>query len=149
MELEITEREEKELLDREDIELELSHPGEPTPSAAEVRDQISAELDLDPKTVEIESIYSSTGLSTSEGLVKVHDEPVYEELPEKGEEGEEEQEEEESGEDEESEEEAEEEEPEEETDEEGDAEEEPEDESEESGDDEEVEEPEESEEGES
>ncbi|MFB6265873.1 MAG: hypothetical protein ABEI07_02200 [Candidatus Nanohaloarchaea archaeon] len=146
MELEITEREEKELLDREDIELELSHPGEPTPSAAEVRDQISAELDLDPKTVEIESIYSSTGLSTSEGLVKVHDEPVYEELPEKGEE---EQEEEESEEDEESEEEAEEEEPEEEMDEEGDAEEEPEDESEESGDDEEVEEPEESEEGES
>ncbi|MDY6762012.1 MAG: hypothetical protein SVY41_03110 [Candidatus Nanohaloarchaea archaeon] len=86
MELEIIEREEQALMDREEITVEISHAGEATPSAAAVRDQIAAELDLDPKTVEIAAIRSSTGLSTSTGTVRVHEEPVHEELPEEAEE---------------------------------------------------------------
>ncbi|MFB6294522.1 MAG: hypothetical protein ABEI97_02070 [Candidatus Nanohaloarchaea archaeon] len=85
MNLEIVEREEQDLMNREEITVEISHTGEPTPSAAAVRDKIAAELDLDPKTVEIASIHSSTGLSTSTGTVRVHDEPIFEELPEEDE----------------------------------------------------------------
>ncbi|MDY6765930.1 MAG: hypothetical protein SVW77_01045 [Candidatus Nanohaloarchaea archaeon] len=84
MELEIVSREEQALMDREEITVEIDHPGEPTPTAAAVRDRIAAELDLDPLTVEIESIRSSTGLTTSTGTIRVHDEPVHEELPEEG-----------------------------------------------------------------
>ncbi|MCJ7478981.1 MAG: hypothetical protein MUP63_02275 [Candidatus Nanohaloarchaeota archaeon QJJ-7] len=91
MELEIVEREEKALLDREEIEIEISHPDEATPSAAEVRDKISAELDLDPKTVEVDGIYSSKGLSTSRGRLNVHEEPIHEELPGEGDEEEQEE----------------------------------------------------------
>lgn len=86
MEIEVTGREEQDLLGREEIELEIKHGGEPTPSSGDIRDRISAELDLDPKTVEIMGIYSSSGLSTSRGTVRVHDEPIYDELPEEGEE---------------------------------------------------------------
>lgn len=86
MEIEILEREEHDIMDREEIDIEISHAGEATPSTAEVRDRISAELDLDPKTVEVRGIYSSSGVSTSEGTVRVHDEPIYDELPEEQEE---------------------------------------------------------------
>ncbi len=89
MELEVVDREEQALMDREEITVEISHVGEATPSAAAVRDKIAAELDLDPKTVEIANIHSSTGLSVSRGTVRVHDEPIFEELPEDGDDAEE------------------------------------------------------------
>lgn len=81
MELDITKRERNELLDREDIELDISHSGEPTPSESDVRNKLAAELDLDPLTISIEHVYSSTGAGTSTASVRVFDEPIMDELP--------------------------------------------------------------------
>ncbi len=74
-------RERNELVGREELQVEIDHRGEPTPSGPEVRDRLAAELDLDPKTVEIKSIKSSRGVSVSRGTIRVHDEPVFDELP--------------------------------------------------------------------
>lgn len=82
MDIEVVGRDDQDLLGREEIELEITHEGEATPTKAEVRSRLSAELGLDPKTVEITGIYSYSGLSTSRGFVRVHEEPIYDELPE-------------------------------------------------------------------
>lgn len=82
MELEITERRRKDLLGREELELEIDHAGEATPSEAAVRKQLAAEEDLDPATVEIVRVVSSSGRAVSRGEVHVHDEPIMDEVPE-------------------------------------------------------------------
>lgn len=82
MNIEVTNRERNELMNREDMELSINHTGEPTPSNDKVRRKLAAEQDLDPTTILVEHVYSSTGRGLSQGIVKVFDEPVTEELPE-------------------------------------------------------------------
>lgn len=82
MELDVTDRERNELLDREDIELSLDHTGEETPSENDVRSKLAAELDIDPKTIKVDHVYTATGRGTSTAEVTVFDEPVMEDLPE-------------------------------------------------------------------
>lgn len=81
----MTNRERNELLNREELELSLEHQREATPSENTVRSQLAAELDLDPKTVQINHIYSSSGSTTSTAEVTVFDEPIMEELPDEDE----------------------------------------------------------------
>lgn len=87
MDIEITGRRRKDLLGREELELEIDHAGEATPSGAAVRKKLAAEEDLDPATVEIVRVVSSSGRAVSRGEVHVHDEPVLDEVPEPGDEG--------------------------------------------------------------
>ncbi len=82
MELDVTGRERNELLDREDIELDITHNGEATPSENDVRSKLAAELDLDPKTIRVDHVYTATGQGSSRAEVTVYDEPVLDELPE-------------------------------------------------------------------
>lgn len=80
MEIEVTGRTEKALLDREEIELDITHRGESTPSEDAVRKKLAAELDLDPLTIAVDGIYSSSGVGRSRGVVTVHEEQVVEEV---------------------------------------------------------------------
>lgn len=81
MEFDVIGRQEKPLLEREDIEIEIAHAGDPTPSTEDVRSTVAAELDLDPKAVEVYEIRSSAGRSTSRALVRAHEDPIVDELP--------------------------------------------------------------------
>lgn len=84
MEIEITERRPNDLMEREEIELDITHSGEATPSEQDVRKRVAAELDLDPTTIRVDHIYSATGIGTSSGQVTVFNEPIMDELPEDG-----------------------------------------------------------------
>ncbi|MFB6265938.1 MAG: hypothetical protein ABEI07_02530 [Candidatus Nanohaloarchaea archaeon] len=100
MEMEVVSREDKQLLGREEVELELDHTGESTPDRSSLRSKVAAEFDVDPEKIEIYGIYSSKGVSVSTAQVNIHEEPFHETLPEEGGEEDEEEEtaEEESGE---------------------------------------------------
>lgn len=92
MDIEITERREKSLMGQEIIELAINHTGEATPSKNAVRKQVAAELDLDPLTLSVDSIYSSSGSGRATGRITVHPEQVIDELPEKPDGGDDEEE---------------------------------------------------------
>lgn len=79
MNYEVTHSERNGLLNREEMELEVNHAGEPTPSESDVRKKLAADQDLDPLTIEVDHIYSKTGRGFSTAHVKVFDEPVREE----------------------------------------------------------------------
>jgi ribosomal protein S24E len=76
MNMDITRQERNDLLEREELELAIDHTGEPTPPADDIRSQLAAEQDLDPATIRVDHVYSSTGRGTSSGTVTVFDEPV-------------------------------------------------------------------------
>lgn len=81
MDLEIVERERNDLLEREELTLSIDHDGDATPAENDVRNQLAAEEDFDPKAVRIDHIYSSTGKPTATAVVKVFDDPIMDELP--------------------------------------------------------------------
>lgn len=81
MKIDVNERWENALLEREEIALSIDHTGEATPSTNALRKQVAAELDLDPKTVEVNHIYSPSGAARSTAQVTVHGEPIMDELP--------------------------------------------------------------------
>lgn len=81
MDLEITQRERNDLLEREELKLSIDHDGDATPAENAVRKQLAAEEDFDPKAVRIDHIYSSTGKPTATAIVKVFDDPIMDELP--------------------------------------------------------------------
>ncbi len=80
MDIEITNRREKALMDQEVIELDINHTGEATPTADAVRRKVAAELDLDPLTIAVDGIHSSSGSGVATGRVTVHPEQVIEEM---------------------------------------------------------------------
>lgn len=88
MKIDVNERKENALLEREEIALSIDHTGEPTPSVNAVRTQLAAELDLDPLTVQVDHIYSPAGAARSTARVTVFEEPIMDELPEEDEESE-------------------------------------------------------------
>lgn len=81
MEIEVVDRERNELMERETVELRISHSGEATPAENAVRKQVAAELDLDPLTIRVDHIYSSQGTPVSAGILTVFDDPIMDELP--------------------------------------------------------------------
>lgn len=83
MEATITSVRENPLLSRREVEVELDHEGEETPSKEDVRDRIAAENDLDSEKVEVESIYTGYGSRSSKATLKVYDEFEYDEELEK------------------------------------------------------------------
>lgn len=79
MEATITSVRENPLLGRREVEVEVDHEGESTPSKEDIRDRIAAENDLDTDKVEVEHVYTGYGKNTSRGILKVYDEFEYDE----------------------------------------------------------------------
>ncbi len=71
METEIASIRDNPLLDRREIEVEIDHEGEPTPSREDIKSRIAAEEDLDPEKIEVEGIYTGFGNQRSVATLKV------------------------------------------------------------------------------
>lgn len=79
MEATITSVRENPLLDRREVEVEVNHEGEPTPSQEDIKNRIAAENDIDTDKVEVEHVYTGYGKNTSRGILKIHEEFEYDE----------------------------------------------------------------------
>ncbi|MFQ3275409.1 MAG: small subunit ribosomal protein S24e [Candidatus Nanohaloarchaea archaeon] len=87
MDATLTSVRENPLLGRREVEVEVNHEGEPTPSKEDIKSRVAAENDLDAEKIEVESVYTGYGENTSRGTLKVYEEFEYdEELEEKPEE---------------------------------------------------------------
>ena len=72
MDIEIVERKENKLLNREEVYAIVKHPNSATPSRAEIRSKISAILGKDEKLVVIKKILSSYGKQISRVWVNIY-----------------------------------------------------------------------------
>ncbi|MFB6143793.1 MAG: hypothetical protein ABEJ98_00640 [Candidatus Nanohaloarchaea archaeon] len=79
MNAEITSVKENPLLDRKELEVEIEHEGEPTPSSEDVKNRIAAENDIDTDEIRVEGIYTNYGSKTSRALLKVFEDFDYSE----------------------------------------------------------------------
>ena len=79
MEAEITSVKENPLLDRKELEVEVNHEGEATPSNDDVKNRIAAENDIDTEEIEVEAIYTGYGSKKSRALLKVFQDFEYSE----------------------------------------------------------------------
>lgn len=71
------------LLGRRNVELEVDHEGEPTPSKEDVTKRFSAENDLDTEKVEIDTLKTGYGSKTAVAKLKVYQDFDYDEELEK------------------------------------------------------------------
>lgn len=79
METTITSVRENPLLDRREVELEVDHEGEATPSEEDVKDRIAAENNLDTDKIEVESVYTGYGRNQSRISLKIYQDFEYDE----------------------------------------------------------------------
>lgn len=79
MDTTITSVRENPLLGRREVEVEVDHEGETTPSKEDVKNRIAAENDIDTEKVEVEHIYTGYGKNTSRSILKVYEEFEYDE----------------------------------------------------------------------
>lgn len=79
MESKITSVRENPLLERREVELELNHESEATPSEEDVKSRFAAEQNLDEEEIEVESIHTGFGKNTSVSTLKVYQEFEYDE----------------------------------------------------------------------
>lgn len=79
MEATITSVRENPLLNRREVEVEVDHEGETTPSKEDIRNRVAAENDLDTEKVEVEHVYTGYGKNTSRGILKIYEEFEYDE----------------------------------------------------------------------
>lgn len=107
MDIAIQDQRDNPLLEREEYTLQIDHQGDATPSVSKVRKKFAAENDLDPKKIDVESIYTRHGGNVSTvALHAYEDKIVVDEEPEADDDGEAEEESEEAAEQEESDDEA-------------------------------------------
>ncbi|PSH01747.1 MAG: hypothetical protein BRC27_01055 [Nanohaloarchaea archaeon SW_10_44_10] len=71
MEAEINSIRHNPLLERNEIEVNLEHEGESTPSKEDVKDRIAAEEDIDPEEIEVVNVKSAFGRQKSTAYLKV------------------------------------------------------------------------------
>lgn len=87
METQIASVRENPLLGRREVEVEVNHEGEPTPSKEDIKSRVAAENDLDAEKIEVETVYTGYGENVSLSSLKIYEEFEYdEELEEKPEE---------------------------------------------------------------
>lgn len=79
MNAEITSVKENPLLDRKELEVEIEHEGESTPSSEDVKNRIAAENDIDNEAISVESIYTGYGSKKSRAELKVFEDFEYSE----------------------------------------------------------------------
>jgi ribosomal protein S24E len=79
MEAQITAVKENPLLDRREVQVQVDHEGEGTPSEEDVKSRVAAENGLDEEEVEVDSIYTGFGKNISKAYLKVFEEFEYDE----------------------------------------------------------------------
>jgi ribosomal protein S24E len=79
MEAQITSVKENPLLDRREVEVEVKHEEEATPSKDDVADRVAAENGLNTDEIDVDHVYTGYGKQVSKALLKVHQEFEYDE----------------------------------------------------------------------
>ena len=79
MEAQITAVKENPLLDRREVQVQVDHEGEETPSEEDIKSRVAAENGLDEDEVEVDSIYTGFGKNTSKAYLKIFEEFEYDE----------------------------------------------------------------------
>ena len=73
--LEVTSKRRNELLKRVEVEFQVGHEGEGTPSRIEVRKNLASILDVDEEKVYVKKIETKTGMNLSIGKANIYDSP--------------------------------------------------------------------------
>lgn len=79
MDTTITSVRENPLLGRREVEVEVNHEGEPTPSKEDIKSRVAAENDLDAEKIEVETVYTGYGENISLSSLKIYEEFEYDE----------------------------------------------------------------------
>ena len=79
MEAQITSVKENPLLDRREVEVEVKHEKEATPSKEDVADRIAAENGLNTDEIDVDHVYTGYGNQISKAILKIHQEFEYDE----------------------------------------------------------------------
>jgi ribosomal protein S24E len=79
MEAQITSVKENPLLDRREVEVEVKHEEEATPSKDDVADRVAAENGLNTDEIDVDHVYTGYGKQVSKALLKVYQEFEYDE----------------------------------------------------------------------
>ena len=72
MEINIINREENKLLNREEIVIDIEHKGEATPKREELKKKIAAMIGKDEKLIVVEKILSEFGKQRSKAFIHVY-----------------------------------------------------------------------------
>ncbi len=72
MSIEITQNVDNALFDRKDVKFVLRHGGETTPSRAQMRDLLAAELGAKSSAVIVDHMESATGMAATRGVARVY-----------------------------------------------------------------------------
>lgn len=75
MDLKITQNKENQLMGRKDIAFLLGHAGETTPSRAQVRQLVAAEVGTKTENVVIDSMETEYGLGRTHGVARAYKSP--------------------------------------------------------------------------
>lgn len=73
MEVKITEKNENPLTEREEIKFEIEHKNAPTPSRAEVVEELSSELEVPEKLIVVEKIATPHGRYIASGKGRIYE----------------------------------------------------------------------------
>lgn len=79
MDTTLTSVRENPLLGRREVEVEVNHEGEPTPSKEDIKTRVAAENDLDAEKIEVETVYTGYGENVSLSSLKIYEEFEYDE----------------------------------------------------------------------
>ncbi|PTD94441.1 30S ribosomal protein S24e [archaeon SCG-AAA382B04] len=73
MDINVTENEKNEALDREEVKLNITHSEESTPKRSEVRAKLAAEQGVKEELIIINELHTDYGNSETKGYVKIYD----------------------------------------------------------------------------
>ncbi len=79
METKISSVKENPLLERKELQVEVNHQGEETPSKEDVKNRVAAENDIDTDNLEVENVYTGYGSQKSTAYLKVFQDFEYDE----------------------------------------------------------------------
>lgn len=81
MEIKLKNRKENPLMEREKIKFEVEHQNSPTPSRAEVMEELASELDVSEDLIVIDKLATLHGRHTASGIVRIYEsEEILKEL---------------------------------------------------------------------
>lgn len=75
MDVKITQQKDNALMARKDIRFAVAHPGETTPSRAQVRQLVAAQVGTKTENVVIESMETEYGIGRSSGIARAYKSP--------------------------------------------------------------------------
>lgn len=73
MEIKLKNRKENPLMEREEIKFEVEHQNSPTPSRAEVMEELASELDVSEDLILIDKLATLHGRHTASGMARIYE----------------------------------------------------------------------------